>query len=77
MGPRVGPVVFKRKNLLAPPGFKPWTVQAVASRCTDYAFRIIIGSVIISFTALTYGLQNGEAVSFLFFFFSVKDKLDF
>jgi hypothetical protein len=28
-----------------PPGFEPWTSQFVASRCTDYAVRLINNTV--------------------------------
>jgi hypothetical protein len=31
-----GPVGTDAENI-APPGFDPWAVQLVASRCTDYA----------------------------------------
>jgi hypothetical protein len=28
------------ENILLPPGFKPWTIQAIASPCTDYAISV-------------------------------------
>ena len=46
------------RKILLPPGFDPWTVQPVASRCTDYANTAHFLTVVAVITELEIKATN-------------------
>lgn len=59
IGGRVGPrasvnCFWRRENILPMPGFEPWTIQLLASRCTDYA--VLAFRQLVAFLKLLTGI---------------------
>jgi hypothetical protein len=66
------------RKILFPPGFNPWTVQAVAS-CTDFAVPHISTSLLLGLYELqVYVLQSDnrmETCSFMYVFYFSSQKM--